>query len=463
MNDEKEQPGKILESPESQETAESGNKDLDEVRIYNEGLFESSTDGMALTDQLGCIKKVNKSFARLLGYEMHELVGKYWAELNPFEDEVCYTSYGEKIIGSSYLETAYKTMENFYNRKGGGSGEFYFKRKDGVLIPVWNTIYWIDDCRGFGFSDSVTIVRDITEKKIAEKELKQAYNELQEAKEFLENIIVTSADAIIITDPKGRITKINNALKELTGFTPEELVGKHVAQLHAQFKDEKVHRSRMKMIDTLFRTGRVVGMESMWKSKSGELISVEINSSLLRDQHTIIGIVACARDIRERKRIEKMEIKNAFLSNISHEFRTPLTLSIGPLEGLLKKGEKVSGKEAKEKIELALKNNRQLLKLINQLLDFSRLESKSDDVNYYRKNINQFLSSVVDAFTFLAQKKDITLNFIQNEDTPHAYFDPGKMEKVFFNIIGNAFKFTPRGGSITIEVKKKMKKREITL
>ena len=119
MNDEKEKPGKILESPEKQETEESGNKDLDEVRIYNEGLFESSTDGMALTDQLGCIKKVNKSFARLLGYEMHELVGKYWAELNPFEDEVCYTSYGEKIIGSSYLETAYQTMENFYNRKGG--------------------------------------------------------------------------------------------------------------------------------------------------------------------------------------------------------------------------------------------------------------------------------------------------------------------------------------------------------
>ena len=208
------------------------------------------------------------------------------------------------------------------------------------------------------------------------------------------------------------------------------------------------------MIDTLFRTGRVVGMESTWKSKNGELISVEINSSLLRDQHTIIGIVACARDIRERKRIEKMEIKNAFLSNISHEFRTPLTLSIGPLEGLLKTGEKVSGKEVQEKIELALKNNRQLLKLINQLLDFSRLDSKSDDVNYYRKNINQFLSSVVDAFTFLAQKKDITLNFIQNEDTSHAYFDPGKMEKVFFNIIGNAFKFTPRGGSITIEVKK---------
>ena len=95
-------------------------KDLDEVRIYNEGIFDSSTDGMALTDELGCIKKVNKSFARLLGYEMHELVGKYWAELNPLEDEVCFTTYGEKIVGSKYLETAYKTLEDFYNREGRG-------------------------------------------------------------------------------------------------------------------------------------------------------------------------------------------------------------------------------------------------------------------------------------------------------------------------------------------------------
>ena len=131
-----------------------------------------------------------------------------------------------------------------------------------------------------------------------------------------------------------------------------------------------------------------------------------------------------------------------------------MTLSIGPLEGLLREDRKVTEKEAKEKIQLALKSNRQLLKLINQLLDFSKLESRSDDVNYYRKDINQFLSAIVDAFTFLAQKKESVLNFIHNKDVPPAYFDPGKMEKVFFNIIGNAFKFTPRGGSITIEVKK---------
>ena len=80
---------------------------------------------------------------------------------------------------------------------------------------------------------------------------------------------------------------------------------------------------RMKPIDTLFRTGRVVGTESLWKSKRGELISVEINSSLLRDKNTVIGIVSCVRDIRERKRIEEMEIKNTpfslrYLMNLEH-------------------------------------------------------------------------------------------------------------------------------------------------
>ena len=199
---------------------------------------------MALTDQLGYIKKVNKSFARLLDYEMHELVGKYWPELSPLEDEECFTDYGENILGSSYLKTVSEALENFYNRAGGGSGEFYLKRRDGIVVPVWATVYWIDDCKGLGYSDSVTIIRDITDKKIAEKELKKACNKLQEAKKYLENIIFTSADAIVIADPKGRIAKVNNALQELTGFTPEELVGKHLAELHAHFKDPELHLSQ---------------------------------------------------------------------------------------------------------------------------------------------------------------------------------------------------------------------------
>jgi len=115
---------------------DGSNKELDERRIYSESIFDYSADGMVITDEDGNLMKVNKSFAKLLGYEVHELVGKFWPELGPLSDEVGFTSYGEKVDGNSYLEAVFEAMEDFYNKAGGRSIEFYLKRRDGILIPV---------------------------------------------------------------------------------------------------------------------------------------------------------------------------------------------------------------------------------------------------------------------------------------------------------------------------------------
>jgi len=125
---------------------------------------------------------------------------------------------------------------------------------------------------------------------------------------------------------------------------------------------------------------------------------------------------------------------------------------MGPLEGILRGEHGYIGTGTKDQIGLALRNNRRLLKLVNQLLEFTRMGSKSEDVSYYKKDINQFLSAIVDSFVFLAKKKDITLHFIPGKANEPVYIDPGKMERVLLNIIGNAFKFTPRGGSIIIDI-----------
>jgi DNA-binding NtrC family response regulator/nitrogen-specific signal transduction histidine kinase len=165
----------------------------------------------------------------------------------------------------------------------------------------------------------------------------------------------------------------------------------------------------------------------------------------------------------ERKRLEAAVRKaNEFFeifTNISHELRTPLTLSIGPLEELLRGEYGKIGRGVQDQIGLALRNNRRLLKLVNHLLVFARLEAGGEHVCNSRRDINQFLSGIVDAFTFLAEKKNISLTMVGKVYTA-VYMDSAKMERALFNIIGNAFKFTPVGGSVTIAVEKDTRRRD---
>ena len=125
-------------------------------------------------------------------------------------------------------------------------------------------------------------------------------------------------------------------------------------------------------------------------------------------------------------------------STISHELRTPLTLSIGPLEELLRGEYGKIGRGVQDQIGLALRNNRRLLKLVNHLLVFARLEAGGEHVCNARRDINQFLSGIVEAFTFLAEKKNISLTMV-GKVYAAVSMDSAKMERVLFNIIGNAF------------------------
>ncbi len=152
----------------------------------------------------------------------------------------------------------------------------------------------------------------------------------------------------------------------------------------------------------------------------------------------------------ERER-EKVKALLALFSTVVHDLRTPLTLSIGPLEALLQGEWGKIGKGVQDQVGLALRNNRRLLKLATHLLEVSRLELGGQTVCCMRRDLNQFLSAIVDAFSFVAQKKEINLNFTGSSCSA-VFLDPEKMERALFNIIGNAIKFTPRGGSVTVAV-----------
>ncbi|MFO7526732.1 MAG: hybrid sensor histidine kinase/response regulator transcription factor [Ignavibacteriaceae bacterium] len=144
------------------------------------------------------------------------------------------------------------------------------------------------------------------------------------------------------------------------------------------------------------------------------------------------------------------QLKSQFFANISHEFRTPLTLILGQVDSVMSSA--IDNKE-KGKLQVANRNARRLLTLINQLLDLSKLEAGSMELNAEQHNIVSFLKSLFFSFESLAEAQKITLKFESEYQNIPVVFDPDKMEKVFYNLVSNAFKFTSANGEIKVSLK----------
>ena len=168
--------------------------------------------------------------------------------------------------------------------------------------------------------------------------------------------------------------------------------------------------------------------------------------------------------LRNRLQLERFEadklkdvdrMKSRFFANISHEFRTPLTLIIGPLKDMLQGG---SPEKFRAIIPAMYRNSQRLLQLVNQLLDLSKLDSGYYKINTTRTDIVSYVKQVTSIFLNLAKRKNIHLS-VRTEDTlleelhggiNYFYFDEDVVEKVLTNLISNAFKFTPEGGEVTV-------------
>ena len=152
---------------------------------------------------------------------------------------------------------------------------------------------------------------------------------------------------------------------------------------------------------------------------------------------------------------EMDKVKSRFFANISHEFRTPLTLIMGPLEQILSDSK---DKELKQKTVLMLRHSKRLLKLVNQLLELARFDSGKMTLKASFQNIVSFIKSIAASFESLAVQQNLELIFQAEAEDISLYFDSEKLEKVFFNLLSNAVKFTPPGGKITVSVKENLTK-----
>jgi signal transduction histidine kinase/DNA-binding response OmpR family regulator/ligand-binding sensor domain-containing protein len=170
----------------------------------------------------------------------------------------------------------------------------------------------------------------------------------------------------------------------------------------------------------------------------------ELNRIKLKDKVKLDAAV-----LKEREETDK--IKSRFFANISHEFRTPLTLIQGPAE-------KINSQTSDDVIKdsgIIKRNSKRLLQLVNQLLDLSKLEAGKLKLEAVKSNIVSFVKGIALSFESLSEEKDITLKIYPEKDLIEFYFDKEKMIKILSNILSNAFKFTPRDGKITISITEK--------
>ncbi|MDE3144260.1 MAG: response regulator, partial [Bacteroidota bacterium] len=159
---------------------------------------------------------------------------------------------------------------------------------------------------------------------------------------------------------------------------------------------------------------------------------------------------AIEEERREALRMHELDMmKIKFFTNVSHEFRTPLSLIITPLDKIINTTSDLS---KKKHFELMQRNARRLLNLVNQLLDFRKLETQEIKLNSTKGNIIKFLNEISFSFTDMAEKKEIKFSFHSSVQSLYTFFDIDKLERIMFNLLSNAFKFTPEHGNIEVNV-----------
>ncbi|HSV76340.1 MAG TPA: response regulator [Bacteroidales bacterium] len=182
---------------------------------------------------------------------------------------------------------------------------------------------------------------------------------------------------------------------------------------------------------------------------------LEKKALMLEEKHAEILI---QRD-HLKEMVEKVEdlsnVKQRFFTNISHEFRTPLTLILGSIERLLAINGHIEKKRLNQAFEIIQRNSKRILRLINQILEVSKIETGKLKLNPEPGDIASFTQEIAELFNDLANIRNIDLKFESHVMCREVLFDRDKIEKVLFNLLGNAFKSTPALGNITVRVEQK--------
>ena len=284
---------------------------------------------------------------------------------------------------------------------------------------------------------------------VLEHEVAARTAELRRRETEYRSIFENAHDAILLLDPTDEtILQANPRAADLYGLSLEELVGRSIIDFSVD-----VERGRKKVESTL-EAGQMIHFETLQKRADGQEMNLEVNASVLeyRGRQAILSI---NRDVTERKQAQELrlaielaersnEAKSRFLANMSHEVRTPMNGVLG-LAGLLLNADLPSAQ--RHQIELLHQSAEGLLRVLDDVLDFSRIEAGKLEIRSAPFALREVAHGVVELLDQRAKERGIDLHLETDPNLPsHVQGDRARLRQVLINLVDNGLKFTERGG-----------------
>jgi PAS domain S-box-containing protein len=311
-----------------------------------------------------------------------------------------------------------------------------------------------------GSSLIMEVGTDVTEQKRAQEALRKAHEELeirvrertrelQETRDYLDNLFNYANAPIIVWNPDYRITRFNHAFERLTGRTAEEVLG---VTLDILFPDDSRDES-MRHIREATSGERWETVEIPVQNVDGSVRTLLWNSATLfaPDGKTPVATIAQGQDITERKRAEQM--KDEFIGLVSHELRTPMTVITGSLRTAM--SENISPEDKQLLLENTIEGADSLSAILENLLELSRYQAGRLQIHTENVEIPFAAASVVGKLRPRAENRTFRLDFPEN--LPPVQADPMRVERILYNLLENAVKYSPDKSVIKVYAHKDKK------
>ncbi|MBU3951837.1 MAG: PAS domain S-box protein, partial [Proteobacteria bacterium] len=261
----------------------------------------------------------------------------------------------------------------------------------------------------------------------------------------LETIIETCAEPIVVYDKNGLATYVNSGFERVFGWQRRELLGKRI-----DFVPEDQASLTGQAVARVLAGQTVSGMETRRTTKHGQMIHVRLSAAPLKDEtDTFDGMVVTLQDISDlvasRQEAQAANrAKGQFLSNISHEVRTPMNHIMGMLDLLLATR---LDEEQQEFLEILQKSATSLMAVVNDMLDYSRIQAGKVDCDHIGFDLRTLAETITAPMGLKSAEKGLRFSLIVHQLVPSLLVgDPGHLRQVLVNLCSNAVKFTEKGG-----------------